>query len=256
MKPQTHATDLWTNPKTDRGRFAIACLASLFLELFVMGAMLPKHLRKELPATNPMPVRISIVSPAPPPATPQPISQQTPPAVPSHTPPAPAVLPQPTAQPTAKPHPNHIAHHAAPMHPPTKAAPPRAARLPKSVPPITTTPTAPAPQAPPAPTGGQVDLFSAAIKRALQLHADALYPPAAQMAREAGSPSLTFTYLNGIVTGIALSVSSGYPLLDKAALEDARMASYPPPPPGFTGRTYHITVNVTFELPADSVDGD
>jgi protein TonB len=116
--------------------------------------------------------------------------------------------------------------------------------------------TPPQPAVPPPPTGGQVDLFSAAIKRALQAHANQVYPAAAQMAQQAGSPALTFTYLNGIVTNIALTRSSGFPLLDAAALQDARIASYPPPPPGFTGRSYRITVTVSFQLAAASVDGD
>jgi protein TonB len=116
--------------------------------------------------------------------------------------------------------------------------------------------TPPPPPVPPAPTGGQVDAFSAAIKRALQAHANQVYPQAAQMAHETGSPELTFTYLNGVVTGIALTRSSGFPVLDAAALEDARIAAYPAPPNGFEGRTYHITVEVNFEMAAPDVDGD
>ncbi len=116
--------------------------------------------------------------------------------------------------------------------------------------------TPPPPPVPPAPTGGQVDVFSAAIKRALQAHANQVYPEAAQAAHETGAPELTFTYLNGVVTGISLTRSSGFPLLDAAALEDARIAAYPPPPNGFTGRTYHITVMVTFQMAAPDIDGD
>jgi periplasmic protein TonB len=116
--------------------------------------------------------------------------------------------------------------------------------------------TPPPPAAPPAPTGGQVDAFSAAIKRALQAHANQVYPQAAQMAHEMGEPQLTFTYLNGVVTDISLTRSSGFPLLDAAALQDARIAAYPPPPQGFEGRTYHITVTVTFQMAAPEIDAD
>jgi protein TonB len=126
---------------------------------------------------------------------------------------------------------------------------------PATPPPVAQTPPTP-PPVPEAPSGGQVDAFSAAIKRALQAHANDVYPQAAQMAHETGSPQLTFTYLNGAVTGIAITQSSGFPLLDAAALEDARMAQYPAPPPGFAGRVYHITVSVDFVLAAASVDGD
>ena len=59
-----------------------------------------------------------------------------------------------------------------------------------------------------------------------------------------------------VVTNIAVTQSSGFPMLDAAALQDARIAQYPPPPEGFTGRTYQIRVSVIFRLAAVSVDGD
>jgi protein TonB len=95
------------------------------------------------------------------------------------------------------------------------------------------------------------------MRAAVQAVADQSYPQAAQMAHETGQPAVTFTYLDGSVTNIALAQSSGFPLLDQAALEAARLAHYPPPPAGFSGRTYQITVSVIFQMTAaPDVDGD
>jgi len=157
--------------------------------------------------------------------------------------------PMPPPPPVPRPS-QHVFRHYVKPHPETPPPP-------VPTPPTPQTPPPPQPAAPPAPTGGQVDAFSAAIKRALQAHANEIYPQAAQMAHESGEPMLTFTYLNGVVTDITLARSSGFPLLDQAALEDARIANYPPPPQGFAGRTYHITVGVSFILTAPTdVDGD
>jgi protein TonB len=150
----------------------------------------------------------------------------------------------PLPPPIARPSQHHLRHDVKPPPPPPPA------------PPVVSPPTPPVAPAIAAPTGGQVDQFAAAIKAALQAHADQLYPQSAQMAHETGAPLLTFTYENGAVTNIALARSSGFPLLDDAALQDARIATYPPPPPGFTGRRYQITVSVDFILAAPSVDGD
>jgi protein TonB len=188
-----------------------------------------------------------VTKPLPKPVPPKPV---TPPPVPLPPPP-----PLPMAPPMPPPPPRPAEHHITRRYvaPRPKYTPP-VPQPPRPQPPVAQTP--PPPPAPPAPTGGQVDAFSAAIKRALQAHANEVYPQAAQMADETGAPQLTFTYLNGVVTGISLTRSSGFPLLDAAALEDARIASYPPPPNGFEGRTYHITVTVTFQMAAPDVDAD
>ena len=99
-------------------------------------------------------------------------------------------------------------------------------------------------------------MFQAAIKRAVQAVVGQVYPAAAKMANESGTPEITFTYLNGVVTNVSLTRSSGYPLLDQAALEAARIAQYPAPPAGFAGRTYNFSVVVIFQVIAPTVDGD
>jgi len=83
-----------------------------------------------------------------------------------------------------------------------------------------------------------------------------VYPQAAQMARETGTPEVSFTYCNGAVADITLARSSGFPLLDEAAMQAARIAHYPLPPAGFAGRTYTVTVAVVFQMAAPNVDAD
>jgi periplasmic protein TonB len=252
-------SDLWLNPAPDGRRFALALGIGLLLELGTVGVFLPIMSHPVAPADTPSVVKLSIVAPAPkPPApvkptptppkpTPPPPKPVTPPPPPP--PPLPMAPPMPPPPPMARPTQHVVRHYQKPrVQPPPVPQPPVATPQP---------PTPPPPAAiPAAPSGGQVDAFASAIRRALQAHASEVYPQAAQMAHEAGAPVLTFTYLNGVVTNIAVTQSSGFPMLDAAALQDARIAQYPPPPEGFTGRTYQIRVSVIFRLAAVSVDGD
>ncbi len=242
----------WLEPAPEGRRFALAFLAALALELAAVFLLLPALNKPQAPSDIQAPIKLSIVAPpsAPkPPPPPPPVPPPPPPPTPVPPPPVPPP-PLPLAPPLPPPPPKptqHNFHHVdKPPPPPPVPQPPR--------PVVPDTP--PPPPAPAAPTGGEVDAFSAAIKRALQARANDVYPPAAQLAHETGAPQLTFTYQDGVVTNIALTQSSGYPLLDQAALEDARIARYPAPPPGFVGRRYQITVSVIFRLAAQSVDGD
>lgn len=229
----------WLTPDSGNRRFATAMGVGLLLELAALGVLLPVMAHKETPAPTPAVVKLSVITPPAP---------KPPPPVP--VPPKPVV--QPVAKPLPPPPPKPAVHHVVRHLPVPKPLPPP----PKAVQPPPPVPVPPQPVVPPAPSAGDVDVFSAAIKAALQAHANEVYPQSAQMAHEAGSPQLTFTYLNGVVSNIALTRSSGYPLLDSAALRDARIAHYPAPPPGFTGRTYQITVAVDFRLAAVSIDAD
>lgn len=244
----------WLNPPADGRRFTVAIIVGLLLEFSALLLLLPIMAHKETPSDTPSVVKLSIVAPAPKPAPPPPKPVPVPPkpVVPPPPPPPPMPvappIPMPPPPPVPRPAQRVVRHYVKPHVPtPPPVTPQPAAQTP---------PTPPPPPAPAAPTGGQVDAFSAAIKRALQAHANEVYPRAAQMAHETGSPQLTFTYLNGVVTNIAITRSSGYPLLDAAALQDARIAQYPAPPKGFAGRVYHITVAVTFELAAPQIDAD
>ena len=230
----------WMDHNADNRSFATALGVGLLLELAALGLLLPLMAHKD-PLRLPSVVKLSVVAPQPPKPKPAP-----PPPVP--VPPKP--VPQPVRKPPPPPPPRPAVHHFVQHLPVPKPPPPRPVVPPRPVPP-------PQPVAPPAPSVNAVERFSAAIKAALQEHADEVYPQAAQMAHEMGSPQLTFTYLNGLVSNIALTRSSGFPLLDSAALRDARIAQYPAPPSGFIGRTYQITVTVDFVMAAPvSMDGD
>ncbi len=244
----------WLNPPGEGRRFAAALVAGLVLEAAAVLLLIPAMTHQEAPSETPAPIKLSIVAPAPkPPPIPQPKPLPLPPLPVVPPPPVPPPPPLPVAPPMLPPPPvarpaQHVRHYEAPRPPPPVTPPPEV------VPPQPQTP--PPPPTPPAPTGGQVDAFAAGIKRALQAHASAVYPQSAQLAHQTGAPQLTFTYLDGHVSNIALSRSSGFPLLDEAALQDARISSYPPPPKGFEGRTYTITVSVDFRLGGEDFSGD
>jgi protein TonB len=101
-----------------------------------------------------------------------------------------------------------------------------------------------------------VDLFKAAMRRAVQAAAVGLEPASAMMAHESGVVTLEFIYLNGVVSNVVVVASSGFPLLDDAAVQGARNAAYPPAPPDFAGQTEHVQVDVVFRSAAVSVDSD
>ncbi|MDE8346056.1 MAG: energy transducer TonB [Acidocella sp.] len=244
MPPQ-----IWLNPPSDGWRFSVALLLGVAIEGAALLALLPMVTHHEAPSDQAAPVKLSIISPAPVPKPPAPKPVPTPPKpVAPPQPPLPLAPPMPPPPPIARPA-QHVIHHY---------VKPRVQTPPPVIPPpvMQTPPTPTPPAAPAAPTGGQIDLFQADIKRAVQSVVDQVYPQAAQMAHEIGTPSVTFTYLDGRVTNIELAQSSGFPLLDQAALQAARIAPYPAPPPGFAGRSYQITIAVIFELAAPSVDGD
>jgi protein TonB len=238
----------WLSQKGDSSRFALAIGAGLLLEIGALLLVMPLMAQHENPAVAPSPVKLSIIAaaPTPPPPTP-PKPTPTPPKPVTPPPPTPVAPPQPMPPP---PPPRPAVHHQLVRH--TPPPPP----VPQPVVQQPPTPAPPPPAAPAAPTGGQVDAFRAAIKSAVQSVADQVYPQAAQMAHETGMPEVTFTYLNGAVTNVALTQSSGYPLLDAAAMQAVRIAPYPAPPEAFANRAYSWTVAVIFRLAAPSIDAD
>ena len=233
---------LTPEPEQDGRRFMAALGLGLALEFAALAVLVPV-LHHAPAATPPSVVKLTIQNPPPPkPAPPKPV---TPPPPPVSQPPKPVTPPKPV--PTPRPAMHHVVRHLPP--PPKHVAPPP--------PPPPVTPPAPsAPPAPPAPSPDQLGLFRQAMRDAVQAVANQVYPAAAQMTGQGGSAEVTFTYNDGQVTGIALTRSSGYPLLDQAALLAARVAHYPLPPQGFAGRTYSVTVEVIFRPAATSVDGD
>jgi protein TonB len=238
-----NAPETWLDPQPDGRNFAAAIGTALLIELVALAIAVPMFMQPP-PAQQPAPIKITIIAPPapkPPPPTPKPPPPQPQPVLPKPLPPLPK---PPPPRPMA-----HTVHH---LPPPPKPLPPPP--QPVAQPPV---PVPPTPPVPAAPSQGEVDIFRLSMKQAVQAVADQVYPQAAQMAHETGTPQITFVYQDGQVTNIALAQSSGYPLLDQAALEAARIAHYPPPPSGFAGRTYYVTVDVIFRMSADEdTDGD
>lgn len=236
-------SDTWQ--KADNRRFLAALGAGLLVELAALGLMLPVLSHQTPPAHQPSVVKLSIATPPPAPKPPPP-SPKPPPPTPKPPPPTPQpVTPPKPLPPPPRPSPHHVVHSVPPRPrpPPPKAQPPQP-------------PTPPAPRLPPAPSLGEVDKFREAMREAVQAVASEVYPQEAQFEHETGAPLITFTYRDGVATNITLAQSCGIPRLDQAALQAARLAHFPLPPPDFAGKTYSVTVAVIFKLEGGSDDDD
>jgi TonB family protein len=247
----TKAARSWLGQTAGNRNFAYALLAGLALEIAALFVLLPLVNQPPKPAQTPGPVRLTIAAP-PAPKPPAPVPKPPPPLPPLPKPPPPLPKPPPPL-PQTPPPPRPVARPV--MHP-LRHLPPPPRPLPVQPPMPVTPPVAPAPAAPPTPappSAGQVDLFRDAVRRAVQEVANSVYPQGAQ---ETGSVEITISYLNGRVLGVTLARSSGFPLLDAAALEAGRIAPYPPPPPAFANHIYPWTITVIFQAAAPSVDSD
>jgi len=247
--------NVWLTDRADGRRFALALAAGLALELGALALALPILTHQHPPSDQQSQVvKLSIIAPAPAPPTPPP--KLPPPPKPVITPPP---LPPPPPLPVAPQiplppipmAPAHFAHHLEHI----RHVPPP----PPVNPPVPQAPPAPAPPAPsviPQPSAGEIDLFQAEMAQAVQRAANADYPAAAQMARENGEVALDFTFIDGAVQNIVIERSSGFPLLDEAAVQAVRDAAYPPEPPDFAGRPHNVRVVVEFHTAAVETDGD
>jgi protein TonB len=256
-------SNFWLTDKSEGRRFAIALAAGLALELGVLAAALPWLTHQRAPAqTQSQVVKLAIIAPAPaPPAPPppKPLPKVLPPPKPvMPPPPVPPPPPLPVAPPLPPPpipmRPAHFVHHLEHIRhvqpPPPKVTPPPV----QEAPPTPTPP--PAPPVIPQPSAGEIDLFQAQMAQAVQRAANADYPPAAQMARENGNAYVDFTFTDGAVSKVTIVQSSGFPLLDEAALQAVRDAAYPQEPPDFAGHSHSVRVIVRFHTAAVNTDGD
>lgn len=249
----------WLTDRADGRRFAAAFAAGLALELAVLAVALPILTHQRPPSDKQSQVvKLSIEQPTPVPPAPPP-----PKPVPKIVPPKPVITPPPLPPPPPLPvapqiplpviplQPSHVARHlehVRPVQPPPPVTPPPV----QQTPPTPTPP--PPPTAPSAPSAGELDLFKAAMRRAVQ--DAAVDPSSAEMAHESGIVRVAFTYQDGAVSGIQLVTSCGFPLLDDAAVAAARNAAYPPEPAGMAGKPYAIVVDVIFRPQAADIDGD
>jgi protein TonB len=92
------------------------------------------------------------------------------------------------------------------------------------------------------------------MRRAVQ--AAAITPEGAQLAHETGVVRVSFVYQQGAAENIQVVTSSGFPLLDNAAIQAVRDARFPPQPPDFAGRPDNIEVDVIFRAAATDIDSD
>jgi protein TonB len=80
------------------------------------------------------------------------------------------------------------------------------------------------------------------------------YPYAAKMAHIAGRTQVSFQYDDGRASAIKIMHSSGYGLLDSAALQAVSDATYPAPPKSLAGKTQTFEVWVRFYQNGQSTD--
>lgn len=84
------------------------------------------------------------------------------------------------------------------------------------------------------------DQVHAAVQSAMR------YPYAAKLAHIAGRTQVSFEYLDGRASAVKIAVSSGYGMLDSAALQAVSSATYPPPPKNLAGKSLPFEVWVRF----------
>ena len=84
------------------------------------------------------------------------------------------------------------------------------------------------------------DQVHAAVQSAMR------YPYAARLAHIAGRTRVSFGYLDGHVSAAKIAISSGYGVLDAAALEAVSSAAYPQPPKNLAGKLLSFEVWVRF----------
>lgn len=204
-----------------------------------------------------------LTRPAPPPVPPrdpvlldltQPVAAEPPrPGEPQPVKPAPPVEP-PRPQPVPRPHRAELARPVTPLsRPPLPARPdpvippsPAAGDADSVAAPVVPPPppvSAPMPPAGPAPDA--LDRFQTAARAAVQ--AALRYPNAARIRHLAGQCRLTFDYRDGKATRARLAGSSGYEVLDAAALAALEAADLPPPPQGLAGHLLELSITVVFQ---------
>ena len=156
-----------------------------------------------------------VIPPNPPPPPPPP-----PRNVPTPEPPQPQPLSEVPPIPTPIPLPN-----AVPVPPP-------------SPPPIPT-------QRPPVNQDSLMAEFQASVKAAID--AQKVYPKESIMAGDTGTVTISFDYINGVVSNIHIDKSSGSRPLDRSAMNAVGKAQMPPKPAELAGIN-HFVVLINFSL--------
>lgn len=143
------------------------------------------------------------------------------------------------------PHHEHR-HHTQPPKP--QATPPQPPTEPVQQPAAVQAPPVVASAAPdPAPaaaTAAVGDIFRGKVRAAVQSAVD--YPYAAQQAHITGKAQVAFHYRDATVSSPQIVISSGYDMLDSAALAAVSSAHYPLPPKELSGKDLDFAVWVRF----------
>jgi protein TonB len=91
-----------------------------------------------------------------------------------------------------------------------------------------------------------LNLFQAQARAAVQ--AALRYPGVARVRRLVGQSRIAFTYRDGHASSAHVVGSSGFDILDQAALAALQDAALPPPPPELAGHSVDMTITVLFTL--------
>jgi protein TonB len=168
--------------------------------------------------------------PAPPPPPIQSASLEIPPNPPPPPPPPPRNIPVP--QP--------------PQPQPLSEVPP----IPTPIPTPNAVPVTP-PQPPPIPVTSKAPpenilmQFAASMKAAID--AAKVYPKEAVISGETGTVTVSFDYINGVVSNIHIDKSSGSRSIDKSAMQAVQKAALPPKPAEIAGQN-HFAVVLNYTL--------
>ncbi|HEY1992695.1 MAG TPA: energy transducer TonB [Gammaproteobacteria bacterium] len=190
-----------------------AAIVEVLIAAGLAGLLIWKSLHPEPP---PPPIKTASIEipPNPPPPPPPP-----PRNIPTPQPPQPQPLSEVPPIPTPIPTPN-----AVPVQPPQPPPIPQTSK--------------------PAPENIMAE-FEASMKAAID--AAKVYPKEAIIAGESGTVTVSFDYVNGVVSNVHVDKSSGARSLDKAAMQAVQRAAMPPKPAELAG-TSHFVILVSFNL--------
>lgn len=239
----------------DFSRFRSWLWAAAFVASILVHAFVVWRASVYVPRVHEPEVRVDIRMieperpvPPPPPPPPQKIIEPPPP---------------PPTKPTPKP-PKEVPRPAPPL--PVLAAPPAPAEAPSErvvavqpppapLPPIDAPPPPPAPPAPPAPApvapppenyDALINSFGREVGKLFE--SNQRYPAVARTRNQQGSLELVFEFDNGQLVNVSVKQSSGFSVLDNAAVEVGRKMKLPPFPGSLAQRKFSFVLPVNYRL--------
>ena len=190
-----------------------AAIVEVLIAAALAGLLIWKSLHPEPPPPPIQNASIEIPPNPPPPPPPPPRN------IPTPQPPQPQPLSEVPPIPTPIPTPN-----AVPVQPPQPPPIPNTSR--------------------PAPENIAAE-FAASMKQAID--AAKVYPKEAVLAGETGTVTVSFDYVNGVVSNIKVDKSSGSRAIDRSAMQAVQKAALPPKPAELAGLN-HFAVVLNYTL--------